>query len=321
MHDVVVFSLLHGGVDSPRPWSRRAGRQVPVPVARLRPALRDHRDHRHRDDPRADERGRPRRRPHRGTRRDRPRDQGHVVRAGVLQPDRRHVLLGERPSARPDENGRNGFPAVLGQRLRGAHPDARLPAPGRRAGPGGHGGQPQPAVRVRVDVEDHLRRRGRQLLRWLAGQHRLVPAVRRQEDHRPGQGQPVAAPAVLRRRRRCAPADAAPSAVAGAQVRAGRRDSRGPVGRLQGGVVDRPQGRLLRQPRRAARHGQAHGRAGQGRRHRGDRSGCGLPVPKRPGGQEHSHRAHFPSTDDLRAAIDGLATCTLLAATESMLED
>ena len=23
MHDVVVFSLLHGGVDSPRPWSRR----------------------------------------------------------------------------------------------------------------------------------------------------------------------------------------------------------------------------------------------------------------------------------------------------------
>ena len=38
MHDVVVFSLLHGGVDSPRPWieeRRRAGRQVPVPGPRL----------------------------------------------------------------------------------------------------------------------------------------------------------------------------------------------------------------------------------------------------------------------------------------------
>ena len=61
-------------------------------------------------------------------------------------------------------------------------------------------------------------------------------------------------------------ADAAPSAAAGAQVRAGRRDPRGPAGRLQGGVVDRPQGRLLRQPGRVARNGPAHGRAGQGRR-------------------------------------------------------
>ena len=36
---------------------------------------------------------------------------------------------------------------------------ARLRAPGRRARPGRHGGQPEPAVRLRVDVEDHLRRR------------------------------------------------------------------------------------------------------------------------------------------------------------------
>ena len=96
MHDVVVFSLLHGGVDSSRPWIARADRQVPLPVARLRPALRDHREPRHRDDHRADARGRPGRRPDRGTRRRRPGHQGHVVRAGVLQPDRCHLLAGRR---------------------------------------------------------------------------------------------------------------------------------------------------------------------------------------------------------------------------------
>ena len=31
MHDTVVFSLLHGGVDSPRPWSEEPDGQVPVP--------------------------------------------------------------------------------------------------------------------------------------------------------------------------------------------------------------------------------------------------------------------------------------------------
>ena len=50
MHDVVVFSLLHGGVDSPRPWKDEPVNQVPVPCARLRPALRDHREPRRRDD-------------------------------------------------------------------------------------------------------------------------------------------------------------------------------------------------------------------------------------------------------------------------------
>ncbi len=39
---------------------------------------------------------------------------------------------------------------------------------------------------------------------------------------------------------------------------------------------------------------QAHRRAGQGRGHRGHRGGCGVPVPKRPGGQEHSDRADVP---------------------------
>ena len=43
-------------------------------------------------------------------------------------------------------------------------------------------------------------------------------------------------------------------AAAGAEVRAGAGDPRGPAGRVEDRVVDRAQGRLLRQPRRAAGH-------------------------------------------------------------------
>ncbi len=59
MHDVVVY------LDAARrrrfgpAVDRGARRQVPLPFARLRPPLRDHGDPRHRDDHRADARGRP----------------------------------------------------------------------------------------------------------------------------------------------------------------------------------------------------------------------------------------------------------------------
>jgi Aspartate amino-transferase len=76
VHDVVVFSMLHGTVDSPRPWTGEQGVKFLCPGARLRPALRDHRKPRHRDDHRADVRGRARRRSDRGTRRRRPGHQG-----------------------------------------------------------------------------------------------------------------------------------------------------------------------------------------------------------------------------------------------------
>ena len=65
----------------------------------------------------------------------------------------------------------------------------------------------------------------------------------------------------------------------------------GPARRVQDRVVDRAQGRLLHQPRRAARHRPSHRRAGQGCGYRGDRGGSVVPVPKRPGRQEHPHRA------------------------------
>ena len=71
----------------------------------------------------------------------------------------------------------------------------------------------------------------------------------------------------------------------------GAGDPRRPAGRVQDRVVDRAEGRLLRQPGRAARHRASHHRAGEGRRHRGHRGRCHVPVPKRSGGQEHPDRA------------------------------
>ena len=53
------------------------------------------------------------------------------------------------------------IPAVLGQRLRGAPADRGDRAGARRARHGRRGRVPEPSVRVRVDVEDHLRRRRR----------------------------------------------------------------------------------------------------------------------------------------------------------------
>ena len=109
-------------------------------------------------------------------------------------------------------------------------------------------------------------------------------------------------------------------AAAGPEVRAGAGDPRGPAGR-------RPRSRRGPSPKGGyfvsldvlARYRQADGRAGQGRRYRGDRGRRVVPVPKRPGGQEHPDRADVPRTADLREAIDGLATCALLSATESLL--
>ena len=157
---------------------RRACSQVPVPVAGLRPPFRDHGEPRHRDDRGAGARGRPGRRPDRRTRGRGPRHQGHVVRAGLLQPDRRHVLVGGRAATRPNENGGNRFPVDVGQRLCGAHAEPRFHPASRCARAGRSRRQPEPAgAGVRVDVEDHLRGCRRQLPRRLTGQHRLVSAA------------------------------------------------------------------------------------------------------------------------------------------------
>ena len=177
------------------------------------------------------------------------------------------------------------------------------------------GRQPEPAVRVRLDLQDHLRRWRGQLLRRLAGQHRLVSAARRQEVDRAGQGQPVAAPEVLR------DADGVRLQMLRHQQcwrRSSRWSSRSWTSGcgLQDRVVDRTQGRLLHQPRRAARHGQAHRGPGQGRRYRGHRGRGVVPVPERSRRQEHPHRAEFSAAGRPGRGHRRLATCALLAATE-----
>ena len=256
-------------------------------------------------------RRRPGRRPDRRAGRRRPRDQGDVDGSGLRQPHRHHLLLGDRPPARPDADGRVRLPAVLGQRVRRAHPDTGFHPSGRRARVGGQGGQPQPAVRLRVHLEDHLRRRRGQLPGRIAGQHRLVPAIRGEEVDRPGQDQPAAPPAIPARCRRGTPAYAAAPADAGAEIRAGARDLGAAAGRRQDRLVDRAQRRLLHQPRRAARHGTPDRRPGQGRRHRGHRGGGVLPVPERPGRHEHPDRAHLPAA--ARPAQRGRRTGNLRA--------
>ena len=72
------------------------------------------------------------------------------------------VLLGERPSAGPDAHRRNRFPAVLGQRLRGAHADPRLRRAGRRAGvwPATAGNPNRPLVFASTSKITLRRRRG-----------------------------------------------------------------------------------------------------------------------------------------------------------------
>ena len=100
--------------------------------------------------------------------------------------------------------------------------------------------------------------------------------------------------------------------TAGAEVRVGAGDSGQAAERIQDRLLDRARRRLLHQPRRAARHGAADRRAGQGRRYRGHRGGRVVPVPERPGRQEHPDRADVPAAvgsarrdrraGDLRAA-------------------
>jgi DNA-binding transcriptional MocR family regulator len=85
--------------------------------------------------------------------------------------------------------------------------------------------------------------------------------------------------------------------------------------------VDRTQGRLLHQPRHLAGHRQAHRRAAKDAGIAVTEAGSAFPYRKDPEDKNIRIAPTFPSTPDLREAIDGLATCALLAATESLLKD
>ena len=95
----------------------------------------------------ADDRRRPGHGRRRGARRGRPGDQGHLVRAEVLQPRRRGLLRRDRAPAGVMPTAAPGLPDHLGQRLRGAPPDRRRARDRRRAGARHRGRQPGPPVR------------------------------------------------------------------------------------------------------------------------------------------------------------------------------
>ncbi len=273
----------------------RAGRQVRLPGARLRPALLDAGRPGHRDAQRADARGRPRRRGGRRAGGRRPRGQGHVGGADLRQPDGLGGLPRGGAGADVDADRRPRLPGLLGQRLRAAPPGRRGGAQRRRARSGGRGRSPRPAGHVRLDLQDHLGRRRRGVHGDVGGQQGLVPAPPVDGLDRARQGQPAAPRAALRRRRGRARAHAPAPRAHRTEVRGrGRRAHRRPRG-PRGRRVDPAHRRLLRQPRRARRHRHPGGRAGQGGRDRPDPRRRLVPARPGPAGPQHPARADLPA--------------------------
>ena len=137
---------------------------------------------------------------------------------------------------------------------------------------------------------------GRQLLRRLAGQHRLVPAARRARSR--------SAPTRSTSCGICG-SSATPTAC-GCRCSATRQLLAPKFALVQEILDDRlgeskiaswtdPKGGYFVSLDVLAGHRPAHRRAGQGRGHRRHRGGRVVPVPKRPGGQEHPDRADVPA--------------------------
>ena len=293
MHDTLVFSLLKGTVDSYAPWVARR-RQVPLPGARLRPPLRAVRAVRDRDDPGA---------------------------AGPDGPDLDEVreLVAEDPAIKgiwvvPTYANPNGavyteevtrdllemataaadfrifwdnayavhhltddeIPAldILGLAEEAGNPNrpflfastSKITFAG--AGVSFFAGSPANVAwylqhlakrTIGPDKINHLRH-----ARYLGSSDGVLELMR---QHR---------------------------ADPGAEVRAGDRDPGQAAGRARRGHLDQPGRRLLHQPGRARRHRDPGGRAGQGRRHRPDRRGGGVPVRPRPPRPQHPDRPELP---------------------------
>ena len=180
-----LLELRHAGVGA----VVQAGTgQVAVPRSRIRSPLRRDRGLRHPNDPRAHDRG--------GTghgrggapcARRRVRE-GHLVRAEIRQPERRHLFQRGRASPGLDALRRRGLPYLLGQRLLRASPLRRRGRTGpaarhRRRLPRGRQSAPPLQVRLHFQGDAPWRRHfrpGRQ------------PGKRRRDQEAPGRRGPSA---------------------------------------------------------------------------------------------------------------------------------
>ena len=114
-------------------------------------------------------------------------------------------------------------------------------------------GPPAPADHVRLDLEDHLRRRRRGVPGRLGRDREVVRRPPRQGLDRPGQAQPAAPPAVLRLAPgRARPHDPAPRDHRAEVRRGASACSTERLGGLEVATWTTADRRLLRQPRRAA---------------------------------------------------------------------
>ena len=254
MHDVLVQHLLHGGVDSPRPWKdeEKVTFVCPVPGYDRHFTMLASYGIEMVTVPMLDDG--PGRRRGRGAGQGRPVGQGHVDRADLRQPRRVGRHPGGRQPARVDADGRARLPDLLGQRL-------RLPPPHRGRGEVGRhpvavvgGRAPAPADHVRLDEQDHVCRCRRRVPRRLA------------RDGRAGTSATSSSPRSARtrstscgtcsssgRRRACATTCVEHRAILApkfAAVDAALTAGLGGPGRRR---VDPARRRLLRQPRRAGR--------------------------------------------------------------------
>ncbi len=320
MHDVIVFSLLHGGVDSVRPWGQEPVVKFLCPAPGYDRHFAITESLRNRDDRGADARGRARRRPDRGTRRGRSGDQGHVVRSGVratrpASPTPGKSSDGSSRCARRQHDFRllwdNAYAVhtltdefirqvdVLGLAEAAGNPN-------------------RPLVFASTSKITFAGCRG-ELLRRLAGQHRLVPAARGQEDDRAGQDQPAAPPVASSATPtacgcRCSATGSCwrpSSRWSPRSSRTGwgsRRSRRGPIPRAATSSASTCwPGTAKRTVSLAKDAGIAVTEAG-----------ASFPYRKDPEDKNIRIAPTFPSLSDLREAIDGLATCALLAATEHL---
>ena len=183
---------------------------------------------------------------------------------------------------------------------------------------GRRGRPPEPGLRVRVHLQDHLRRRRGLLLRELAGQRRLVPKHLSKRTIGPDKVNH------LRHVRYLQDADGVRALMA-STARSSRRSSTRwtsiltkRLGEYQAATWTDPEG-LLHQSRRpdgtATRVVALAKEAGIAM----TGAGAAFPYGKDPRDRNIRIAPTFPSPDDVATAIEGLATCVLLAAAEQLL--